>query len=152
MNIGTMSLSGVALTAGVGNMAFSPTGTLYVASGGTVYTVNTTTAALTPYAPLGLGNVNIAFGAGGLLYCTNSNGHVYSVSSTVAAVIPSSAVPVFNSLTATPEFVDLGVAVTATPTVFHTGHTAAYAVNVSNVGQSTTTSPPPPLPSPSERG
>ncbi len=134
--VAQMKVGGVALAAGAGNMAFSPSGTLYLANNGTIYTVNTTTAALTPALVLGVNDVNITFGANGLLYCTDSQGHEYSVSLTSLAstLLQNPAVPAFNSLTATPEFVDLGVTATATPTTFHGGSTAAYAVSVTNAG------------------
>ena len=134
VNIGTMTLNGLPMTAGAGNMVFSPTGALYLANGGTIYTVNTSTAALTPYVTLGLGNVNIVYGNSGTLYSTDSNGREYSVSSVAATLIPNSSLPVFNSLTASPAFVDLGVTATASPTVFTHGQNAAYSINVSNTG------------------
>ena len=133
-NIGTITLGGAPITAGAGNMVFSPTGTLYLANAGTVYTVNTTTAALTPYLPLGLGNVSIVFGNNGILYATDSNGHEYSVSSVLATLIPNSSLPVFNSLTASPEFVDLGITAAASPTIFTHGQNGAYSINVTNTG------------------
>ena len=138
--VAQMKLAGVSLAAGAGNMAFSPSGTLYLANNGTIYTVNTTTAAVTLVTALGVNDVNIAFGADGLIYCTDSQGQEYSVNPTAltSTLLQNPAVPAFNSVTSTPEFVDLGVTATATPTVFQPGHSAAYAVNVTNAGPSTT--------------
>ena len=139
VKVATLSLAGVTPTTMPGNMVFSPAGALYLANGGTIYTVNLTTAVLTPTIQLGTNNVNIVFGSNGLLYATDSQGHEYSVNPTtlVSTLLGNPAVPAFNSLTATPEFVDLGVAATANPTILQPGHTAAYAVNVTNAGPTT---------------
>jgi hypothetical protein len=138
--IAQMTLAGVPFTgANGGNMVFSPTGSLYLLNNGNLYTVNTTTGALTPVVTILSSASNIVFGPNGLMYLTTPTGQEYSLnlSTLTSTLLSNPAIPTFASLTATPEFVDLGVTATATPTTLVTGHTAAYAVNVTNLGPAT---------------
>ncbi len=140
-NVGQMKAAGVPLTAGAGNMAFSPTGNLYLINAGTLYMVNTATAALTPLGALGANATNFVFGQSALMYFTSPQGQEFTFNPTtlVETVLSSPLVPAFTSLTAEPTFTDLSVTAAASPAAFAHGHAGSYAVNVANNGPSAST-------------
>jgi uncharacterized repeat protein (TIGR01451 family) len=141
--IGKVTVSGMALPALPGSMAFSSNGTLYMMAGGIMYTLNTTTAAATPIASTLIGNVVMAFGPRGLLYTTDPNGNLYSLnlSNALASLVGNDGLPSFNGLAAVPVFTDLSVTASATPTTFTTGQNATYTVHVTNTNGDATSQP-----------
>jgi hypothetical protein len=63
-----------------GDIAFSSNGTLYLSTDGVLFSVDLTTLAATEIGDSNLGSMQIAFGANGALYGTNTANGFYSIS------------------------------------------------------------------------
>jgi len=140
-SLGTIKVAGVNLISNDGDMAFSPNGTLYLATNSLLYTVNLTTLAATPVGTVGLGAVQIAFGQNGALYASSVTGGFYTLNlaSAVPTLLGSVNMVDFTDLASSPLYADLSILQGVVGLV--PGSNATYTVNISNGGPNSTVGP-----------
>ena len=143
VTIGNLNIGGAAFTGLPTSMTFSPTGTLYMTVGASIYTVNTSTAAVTPIASTVVGSILAVFGPQGILYTTTPTGGLYSfnLNTLTSTLMGNTNVPTFTSLAADVVFTHLSISATASPTTFTKGGTGSYAIQVSNLTGDSSTQP-----------
>jgi len=121
-----------------GDMAFSPTGTLYVAEGTNLYTVSGSTATLVG-AMTGITNApaGLAFGDNGALYASDTtagNSKIYTLSTTTgAASLVGSSGAAVSDMASFPKYANLSITKAASGS-FVAGANATYTLTVSNAG------------------
>ena len=145
---GTLFLNGAALIPADGDMAFAPDGTLFVYTGGALYSTPASDVAAggtIPLTQIGAGrntNLQIAFGRDGTLFGEDTTvGQLYTVNystGVTTAVGTPSGIPM-GDLASVPLFAD--VAVSQSTTNFAAGATAQVLVNVINNGPNATRGP-----------
>lgn len=139
------------LPTSTGDMAFSPDGTLYLATGGLLYSIPASTVASSIGAAsnipaTNIGTINapslqIAFGQNGVLFGTDDNGQLYTVDLTTANATPVGTPSGIGmgDLASVPLYADLSVTQSASALV--RGSTGNYSFSVANGGPDSTNSP-----------
>lgn len=134
--VGTVSGGGLATGLG-GDIAFSPTGTLYLAAGTNLYTISGTTSTLVGATGVPTAVAGLAFAANGALYAsetTSGNSKIYALNtSTGAGTLVGSSGAALSDLANLPAFADLSLAKTATSGL-SVGNNATYNLSVTNNG------------------
>ena len=145
---------GVAIPGNTGDIAFDPSGDLFMASNNTLYEI--TAAALAPavqsgtastvinaadVGPINASNLQIAFGQNGTLYGTDVNGSLYTINTTtaVATEVGTATGVEQGDLASVPAYADL--AVTQTATALTAGQNATFTFQVTNAGPQATPGP-----------
>jgi uncharacterized repeat protein (TIGR01451 family) len=148
---GTLTLNGSTLLTGNGDIAFSPTRTLYIETNSTLYSATnaavtaanggSSTIAVTQIGPTNTANLQIAFGQGGVLYGTSAAGQLYTINTATGAAtaVGSPSGVAMGDLASTPLYSDLAVSQSAS--AFIRGSTGTYSINVSNSGPDSTVGP-----------
>lgn len=134
--VGTVSGGGLATGLG-GDIAFSPTGTLYLAAGTNLYTISGTTSTLVGATGVPTAMAGLAFAASGALYAsetTSGNSKIYTLNtSTGAGTFVGNSGAALSDLANLPAFADLSITKTAT-SGFSVGNNATYNLSVTNNG------------------
>ncbi|HKC63993.1 MAG TPA: hypothetical protein VKB86_10165, partial [Pyrinomonadaceae bacterium] len=127
-----------------GDMAFSPTGTLYVIAGTDLYTISGTTATLVGNTGITNTPAGLAFGDNGALYASDTtagNSKIYTLSTTTgAATLLGSSGAAISDMTAFPKFANLSITKSASGS-FVAGTNATYTLSVSNAGPQSASAP-----------
>ncbi len=132
------TVSGGGLTTGLGgDISFSPTGTLYLIAGTSLYTISGTTSTLVGVTGAATAFGGLAFATNGALYgseTTAGNSKIYNISTTtgIGTLVGSSGTFV-TDLAALPAFADMQMTKTAT-SGFQVGQNATYNLSVKNNG------------------
>jgi uncharacterized repeat protein (TIGR01451 family) len=143
--IGNIHVNGSTLVTGNGDIAFAPNGTMFIETGGALFTLSSSAIAggtgsgsilngTSVGSTSSAGNLQLAFGENGVLYGTDPSGQLYTVNTTTAATTPVgvSSGTGMNDLASVPLFSDLTVSQTAT--AFSQGATGSYTFTVANAG------------------
>lgn len=141
--VGTVTGGGLATGFG-GDIAFSPTGTLYLIANTSLYTITGTTATLVGATGAATAFAGLAFATDGNLYgseTTANNSRIYRLSTTTGlGTLVGSSGAVLTDLANIPKFADLAVTKTAT-SGFSVGNNATYNISVTNNGPQSATGP-----------
>jgi uncharacterized repeat protein (TIGR01451 family) len=134
--VGTVTGGGLPTGLG-GDMAFSPTGTLYLVAGTNLYTITGTTSALVGATGIGTALAGLAFATDGALYASDTNGTNSGIwklnTATGAGTLVGSSGATLTDLGALPAFADLQMT-KATTSGFQVGQNATYSLTVKNNG------------------
>jgi uncharacterized repeat protein (TIGR01451 family) len=141
--VGTVTGGGLSTGLG-GDMAFSPTGTLYLVAGTDLYTISGTTSTHIGATGTSTDLAGLAFATDGSLYAsdtTGTNSRIYKLSTTtgVGALVGSSGFAL-SDLGALPAFADLQMTKTASGG-FQVSQNATYSLSVKNNGPQSATGP-----------
>jgi len=138
--VGTVSGGGLGTGFG-GDIAFSPTGVLYLAAGTNLYTVSGTSSTLVGATGLSTAMAGLAFATDGALYTcdtTGTNSLIYKLSTTTGAgTLVGSSGAALSDLANLPAFADLQITKTATSGFQYdqnSSKTATYGLSVKNNG------------------
>ncbi len=138
--VGTVSGGGLGTGFG-GDIAFSPTGVLYLAAGTNLYTISGTTSTLVGATGLSTAMAGLAFATDGALYTcdtTGTNSLIYKLSTTTGAgTLVGSSGAALSDLGNLPAFADLQITKTATSGFQYdqnSAKTATYSLSVKNNG------------------
>jgi uncharacterized repeat protein (TIGR01451 family) len=138
--IGTVSGGGLGTGFG-GDIAFSPTGVLYLAAGTNLYTISGTSSTLVGATGLSTAMAGLAFATDGALYTcdtTGTNSQIYKLSTTTGAgTLVGSSGAALTDLGNLPAFADLQITKTATSGFQYdqnSAKTATYSLSVKNNG------------------
>jgi uncharacterized repeat protein (TIGR01451 family) len=141
--IGTVSGGGLGTGLG-GDISFSPTGTLYLIAGTSLYSITGTTSTLVGATGVGTALAGLAFATDGSLYTSDTNGAnsgIYKLSTTTgAATLVGSSGATLADLAALPAFADLQITKSST-SGFGVGQNAAYSLSVKNNGPQSASGP-----------
>ena len=141
--VGTVTGGGLATGFG-GDIAFSPTGTMYLAAGTNLYTVSGTTATLVGATGVPNAIAGLSFAANGTLFAsetTAGNSRIYSLNpATGASTLVGSSGVDLSDLGGLPAFADLQMTKTAA-SGFQVGQNATYNLSVKNNGPQSATGP-----------
>jgi uncharacterized repeat protein (TIGR01451 family) len=141
--VGTVSGGGLATGLG-GDMAFSPTGTLYLAAGTNLYTITGTTSALVGATGVSTALAGLAFATDGSLYTSDTNGsnsQIYKLSTaTGAGTLVGSSGAALSDLGSLPAFADLAITKTASGG-FQANQNGTYNLSVKNNGPQSANGP-----------
>jgi len=134
--VGTVTGGGLATGLG-GDMAFSPTGILYLVAGSDLYTISGTTSTRVGATGIATALAGLAFATDGALYTSDTNGTnsgIWKLSTTtgVGTLVGSSG-QTLSDLGALPAFADLQMTKTSS-SGFQVGQNATYTLTVKNNG------------------
>ncbi|HYX28450.1 MAG TPA: hypothetical protein VE863_07780 [Pyrinomonadaceae bacterium] len=134
--IGTVTGGGLATGLG-GDIAFSPTGTLYVVAGTNLYSISGTSSTLVGATGISTALAGLAFATDGSLYTSDTNGTNSGIwklnTSTGAGTLVGSSGAALSDLGALPAFADMQMTKTATSGL-QVGQNATYNLSVKNNG------------------
>ena len=138
-------ITGGGLTTGLGgDIAFSPTGTLYLIADTNLYAISGTTSTLVGATGASTALAGLAFATDGSLYTsdtTGSNSQIYKLSTTTGlGTLVGSSGAALSDLAALPAFADLAMTKTATSGLA-VGQNATYSLSVKNNGPQSATGP-----------
>lgn len=134
--VGTVTGGGLATGLG-GDMAFSPTGVLYLVAGDNLYTINGTTSTLVGATGISTALAGLAFATDGTLFASDTNGTnsgIWKLNTTTGAgTLLGSSGATLTDMAGIPAFADLQMTKAAT-SGFQVGQNATYSLTVKNNG------------------
>src|SRR5262249_5222290 len=141
--VGTVTGGGLPTGLG-GDLAFSPTGTLFLAAGTNLYTISGTTSTLVGATGVPNAMAGLAFASNGTLYAsetTSGNSRIYTLNTaTGAGTLLGSTGTDLSDLARLPAFADMQMTKTAS-SGFQVGQNRTYHLSVKNNGPLSATRP-----------